>query len=291
MESMADPQTGTLTVKQAEELRKWIGKVVPKTEFGASDAKRAIDADVFASAGEDFFKGARSGAMERFQKLHNPAIQKVLSTAGELGEDKTAMNWIDQQIIKGGPGDIEHLKGVLNSPEYGGKGGKELWNNIRRRSVEWLTESAQGQQGAISGTNFIKAIDKLGEDRLRVLFNADELGQIAKFKNALEAATVEPFGSAPNRSNTAPALAAMLRKMAVGQNIPVIGPMVSQQIQAGAEGMAKGQLLANAVKASPIDTTARDIAQDKTAKKLARLLANRSGLGATPAAAYQASKD
>ena len=291
MDSMADPQTGTLTVSQAEELRKWIGKVVPKTEFGASDAKRAIDADVLASAGEDFFKGARNGAMQRFQKLHNPAIQKVLSTAGELGEDKTAMNWVNQQIINGGPGDIAHLKNVLNSGDYGGKGGGELWNNIRRRTMEWLAEEAQGAQGAVSGTNLNKALEKLGEDRMQVIFDANERSAIAKFQQALESATVEPFGSAPNRSNTAPALAAMLRKMGVGQNIPVIGPMVSQQIQAGAENMAKSTLLAKALKASPIDNTARDVAQDQTAKRLARLLGNRSGLGAVPGAAYQANED
>lgn len=291
MESMADPQTGTLTVAQAEELRKWIGKVVPKTEFGASDAKRAIDADVIASAGEDFFKGARSAAMERFQKLHNPAIQKVLSTAGELGEDKTALNWVEQQIIKGGPGDIAHLRDVLNSPEYGKNGGAALWNNIRRRTVEWLEDQSRGQQGALSGTNFNKALEKLTDDRLEALFSPEEIANLMKFRRAFEAATVEPVGSAPNRSNTAPALAAMLRKLAIGKNIPVVGPMVSQQIDAGAENMAKGKLLAEALKASPVDTTERTIAQDKVAKKMARMLANRSGVGAAPVAAYQSNQD
>lgn len=291
MDSMADPQTGTLTVAQAEELRKWIGKVVPKTEFGASDAKRAIDSDVIASAGVDFFKGARGAAKARFDLLHNPAIQKVLATAGELGEDKTALNWVDQQIIKGGPGDIEHLKKVLTSQEYSGKGGAALWNNIRRRTVEWLEDQSRGQQGAVSGSNFIKALDQLGDDRLGALFTKEELAKIGKFRDALEAATVEPVGAAPNRSNTAPALAAMLRKLAVGKNVPVVGPMVSQQIEAGAEGMAKGKLLAEALKASPIDNTARDLAQDKTAKKLARMLANRSGVGAAPFAAYNSSQD
>lgn len=291
MESMADPETGTLTVKQAEELRKWIGKVVPKTEFGAADAKRAIDADVLASAGEDFFKGARKAAMERFQRLHNPAIQKVLDTAGELGEDKTAMNWVEQQVIKGGPGDIQKLKEVLTSTDYGKKGGAELWNNIRRRTMEWLADQAEGQQGGVSGTNFNKAIEKLGEDRLQAIFKADEIAAIQKFQQALESATVEPFGSAPNRSNTAPALAAMLRKLGIGRNLPMVGPVVGQQIEASAEGMAKSKLLATALKAEPVDTSARDAAQEATKKRLARLLANRSGLGAVPAAAYQSTQD
>jgi hypothetical protein len=282
----------TLTINKAEELRKFIGTLpdnVSGVDLGGfkSRIRDAIDNDVIASAGQDFFQGARAAARDRFQMLHNPAIQKVLKTAGDLGQDKTAMNWVKNQIIQGGPDDINHLRMVLEGPEYAQKGGKALWDNIRRRTMEWMGEEAKGQQGAISGSNFNKALDQLGEDRLQSLFSAEERTMIERFRKALESATVEPFGSAPNRSNTAPAFASLMRSLAVGKGTPWINSVWVRPLESAAEERTKGQLLATALKANPIDTTARDTAQAQLREKMARMLMGRTGMGAIPAAMYQ----
>lgn len=282
----------TLTVSKAEELRKFLGTLpdnVSGVDLGGfkSRIQRAIDNDVIDSAGQDFFQGARSAARDRFQMLHNPAIQKVLKTAGDLGQDKTAMNWVDQQIIKGGPEDINQLRMVLESPEYAQQGGKALWDNIRRRTIEWLGSEAQGQQGGLSGSNFNKAIDKLGEDRLQSLFSPEERTMIERFRKALESATVEPFGSAPNRSNTAPALASLMRSLAIGKSVPWVNSVWVKPLEAAAESQAKGNMLATALKANPVDTSARDASQEKLREAMARMLMGRTGMGSIPAAWYQ----
>jgi hypothetical protein len=189
-----------LTVNKAEELRKFIG-TLPDNVSGVdvtgwkSQIRDAIDHDVIGAAGQDFFTGARAAARDRFQMLHDPAIQNLIKSGGSLGEDKNAMTWVNKFVMNGGPGDIAKLRDVLQS-----QGGQPLWDNIRALVVRNLQDGAIGVDGRFSGANLNKAIDKLGPDRMSSLFSPEELSKLRGWQANAHAMTVEPPYSGVNHS-------------------------------------------------------------------------------------------
>lgn len=284
----------TLTINKAEELRKFLN-TLPDNNAGTDLSgfkkviREAIDNDVVASAGDDFFKGARAAAKDRFQMLHDPAIQRVLKMTGELGEDKAALKWFDNYITNGGPGDINKLRAILTSPEYASNGGNALWNGVRRRTVEWIAQESEGKGGMLSGKNMQDALDKLGPERLQALFAPQELSRIAQYARALKAATYEPGMAAVNHSNTAPTfLKYALGALKVGNALPGIGPLVTEPLTSATQAATNKATLAGVLRASPVDNSARDAAQEAARQRLAYVLKKYGpNVGALPAAGYQ----
>lgn len=251
----------TLTVNKAEELRKFVG-TLPDNVSGVdvtgwkSQIRKAIDDDVISSVGDDFFKGSRAAAKARFDALENPAIQKIIKTYGELGQDKAAQKFVDEFVVGGSPGDIEHLFNVIKSHPKG----ELLLSDIRRRVIEDIREASIGAQGRISGNNLNKAINKIGDQKLQYILDADSYASLKQFQEGLHNATVEPIGAAPSRSNT-PQVAARIAKMS-NRGGAYLSPVTTI-----AQEVSQAQRLGRALKATPTDTTARDAAQASFRKK------------------------
>jgi hypothetical protein len=228
----------TLTVTQAEELRKFVNKL--PNDFGKQDIIRAIDADVLSGMGEDAFGGARKAAAERFATLGNPATQRALNTLGELTQGKTAQNFIKTQVINGSDQDVEALVAAVSKLPK--DKADEAMNALRAGVLQHLEDAAGNpNSGKFSGAAFNKAIDEVGAAKLVRILGAEQFQKLQNLSRAALDATHEPPYSAVNHSNSGTTLLSFLRGVRGTVGIPLPGANEVSE-QAVAQSMYRRQL-------------------------------------------------
>jgi hypothetical protein len=211
--------TKTLTVEQAEELRKFVNTL--PNDFGKRDIIKSIDADVLSGAGEDFFATARSAAMKRKQMLDNPATQRALNAYGELTQGKTAQNFIKTQIVDGAEQDVESLLKTFGSLPK--EQAEAATNSLKAGVLDYLQEkSVNPNSGQFSGAKMNDAIRNVGEGKLQKLLGDKGLAELKSLARAGLDATYQPPYAAVNHSNTAPTLLAMTQKARAIPGVPLI---------------------------------------------------------------------
>lgn len=231
--------TNTLTVTQAEELRKFVNRL--PNDYGKRDIIRAIDADVLSGAGEDAFAGARSAAEQRFAMLGNPATQRALNTLGELTQGKTAQNFIKSQIIDAADQDVQTLVATLSKlpPDQG----QQAIGALRAGLLQHLESKAiNPNSGQFSGASLNRAIKDIGEDKLIRVLGVEQYRQLQSLARAGLDATYQPPYAAVNSSNTAPMLLSLSEKLRYGQATPVVGQVIETAKRVQAENQAQRRL-------------------------------------------------
>jgi hypothetical protein len=212
----------TLTVYQAEELRKFVN-TLPE-DYGKKQIIGAIDQDVLGGLGDDAFGVARAAAEKRFELIGNPATQKALNTYGELQQGKTAQNFIKQQVVNAADQDVDALLGTLATKP-------DAVNSLRSGVIGYFEEAAiNPNSGQFSGARFNKAVVEFGDKKLTALFGADEAAKIKSLARASLDATYQPPYSAVNSSNTTPIGLSLTRRgrQALGFNVPFLNEAVEQ---------------------------------------------------------------
>lgn len=256
----------TLTVTQAEELRKFVNTL--PNDFGKQQIIRSIDQDVLSGMGNDAFAGARSAAAKRFSMLDNPATQRALNTLGELQQGKTAQSFIKAQIIDAPEQDVEALVSALSkAPQK-----QQAQDALKAGLMEYLSEkSLKGPEGAqqFSGTSLAKAISDIGEKKLTLLVGAQKADQLKSLAKAAVDATYAPPFSAVNNSNTAPMLLSLTQK---ARSVPGVPLLVSEEAQKAAARSGYAGQLSEALKASPNGA----LPASEAAQQLARILGSSS---------------
>lgn len=211
--------SNTLTVTQAEELRKFVNKL--PNDFGKKDIIRAIDADVMSGLGEDAFGKARAAAQQRFNLLDNPTTQRALNTFGELSQGKTAQNFIKSQVIDAAEQDVGTLVNTLS--KLPAEKAAQAMSSLRAGVMQHLQEKAiNPNSGQFSGAAFNKAIKEIGEGKLAKILGQDQLKNIQNLARAGIDATYQPAFSAVNNSNTAPMLMSLMQKSRTIPGVPLI---------------------------------------------------------------------
>lgn len=263
----------TLTVTQAEELRKFVNTL--PNDFGKKDIIRAIDTDVMSGVGEDAFGGARKAAQERFAMLANPATQKALNTLGELSEGKTAQNFIKAQVVSASEKDVGTLVATIGKLEK--EPAEKAIASLRAGVMQHLRDKAVDEKsGKFSGAAFDKALGEIGEKKLNSIFGAQMAKQLKSLGRAAIDATFEPPYSAVNHSNTAPMLLSLIRGIrgTAGINLPFgLNETGEKAIERSATRAQLGETLAAIPESQLPDSPAM--------REIARLLART----AAPAAA------
>lgn len=259
----------SLTVTQAEELRKFVNTL--PNDYGKRDIIRAIDSDVMLGFGSDAFSSARGAAQQRFRMLGNPATQRALDALGELAQGKNAQGFIRNHVVNAPAQDLRSLMSTLsNLPADRAAGATSA---IRSGVLDHLEQAAVNvNSGQFSGANFNKALEKIGNEKLAMVFG-DDLPQLQQFARAALDATYAPPYSAVNYSNSGTLLASLgdrfAKSMSYGRATPLVGPMIEMGKQISAQN-ARQQALAQAL-AAQIDTPVVEPGQ--TARALARALA------------------
>ncbi len=235
--------TQTLTLDQAEELRKFVNKL--PNDFGKRDIIKAIDADVMAGAGEDAFGAARAAASERFGMLENPATQKAINAYGELTQGKTAQNFIKSQVVDASAQDVKTLVETLGKIPDATKKAEAL-DAMKGGVMSYLQSKAiNANSNQFSGAALNKAMREIGEDKLQLVLGGD----YAKLKSLAQAgldSTYQPAYAAVNHSNTAPMLMSLAQKARAFPGVPLV---VNENVEKLAARVGYEKQLADALAA------------------------------------------
>lgn len=226
----------TLTVTQAEELRKFVNML--PNDYGKKQIIQAIDADVLSGAGDDAFGTARQAASERFSTLHNPATQRTLNTMGELGQGKTAQNFIQSQIIGGADQDVQALlKTLAGKPDAVASIQAGLLQHLEAKAIN-------PNSGQFSGANFNKALIQIGDNKLQMILGPERAKELWNLSRAALDATYQPPYAAVNHSNTAPTL---LKASTALRHVPLVGNIITDEAQSSIKAAGARKQLADAL--------------------------------------------
>ena len=218
-----------MTVADAFRLRKHVNSLNPRdgtpATVGLTRITRELDKFLEESqvGGEalDLFRQANAAWGRRGAAFGTkPMIQSV--------DDKLAPDDFVRRAIMGGKvDDIRQLRATL--VRQGGAEGREAWDALRVQTVEHLRDRAVTRSGEFSPEAYGRALGQLGDDRLAVLFSADEIAALRQIERAADGLFTTPTsGGVPvgNRSGTA----ATAMDMASGAAGPVgrlFGPILS----------------------------------------------------------------
>lgn len=238
IDSDGNPTTNTLTIDQAEELRKFVNKL--PNDFGKRDIIKAIDADVLSGAGQDAFSGARAAAADRFSMLENPATQRALNAYGELQQGKTAQNFIRSQIVNGADQDVRSLVDTISRMPQ--QQADETMRSMRAGLLQHIQDEATNpNSGQVSGAALNKTLRQLGDTKLVTVLGPQQTQQLKSLARAALDAGYAPTHSAVNHSNTATALLSLTRRARMIPGMPMI---VTDEAQKAAERAAARSQLA-----------------------------------------------
>lgn len=284
-------QTKVLTVDEAEKLRRLIGNNVdPKTpaqQKAMLKLRGAIDEAVLATddGGIPALQAARSAAASRFAM--RDSADSVSAAADGIEPDR----FFQKFVLNGKVKDLRGLKTALNTTATGESvpagfhepQGAQAWKDLKGRVVEYAAgkASAAGNRD-FNGKAFRNALKEIGDERLKVIFDADELAQIRKLDRVAWDLTVEPNLSAVNRSNTAAAGAQYL--MDASRAVPALAEVVTKvpfvgKIAAGAwqtgNQVARNAEMRRRVGSALMGDAFSDNPGNQKYSELARLIAGR----------------
>ena len=258
--------TKAFTVEEGDKLLKLVNMRYTNGKDAATDAALNQVRDALKGAMMELsntgnesaasFREAWKAAADRFRQFDPKPLADI------VGGKADSSRFMERYVLGGNPKDIAALaRTIQQAPE-----GTQQWNTMRGQVWDWIMDQATSQgRGAFSGAAFDRALNKVGEDRLRVLF-PDVMPQIDTLRRAASAMTTEPAFAAPNRSNTAATLANWMLRY--GPDIPVLGPMAAKPIQSIAQNVqASDALMGNVV-----DTAAQRAASQARAEDFARML-------------------
>lgn len=196
------------TIQKAEQIRQAInGQMggMPSRENAALRlVNQALQEEVDrvgSTAGQqaaEAFKAARAAAAERFAGLDKSAPLK------SAVEGAVPDNFLEKHVIRGTAGDILALRSNLAKQP-------ELWGEVRGQVVDWLKakalNGADDEYGKFSQSAYNKALQQLGDGKLKVLFSPEEVAQIKRLGRVAAAIQSQPVGAAVNNSGTSQAVA------------------------------------------------------------------------------------
>lgn len=200
-----------VTMEQAENLRKLIGKLVgtEKDKFGKAQLiklKDAIQKDMESSVGDDVFAAARKVAMDEFGQYDNAKVVRAIMD-GKLTPD----NMIERIVSK--TWTAAHMKQLTGTL---GRANPQALKDLKSGIVRHITEQAtagkalnSAEDYVVSGIKLKKVVDGIGRKKLKSLLGPDEAQKLVNFANAAHRFTYKIPGTT-NPSGTAGRLEQMI---------------------------------------------------------------------------------
>lgn len=154
----------------------------------------------------------------------SPLVRSVLSDARSSDPVKIA----DSFIIKGTASDARM---VLN--EIGPTGQQEVKNALLSHLKEKALSGAADEVGKFSQSAFNKALNGIGEDKLRMFFTPQEIQQLRANGRVASYMQVQPAGSAVNNSNSGALMVGSMMDAlpSVVRNMPLARPLILDPIR------------------------------------------------------------
>lgn len=226
---------GRVSVETAEDVRKLMNELYDPTNGFANNILRqlkdSLDDDVFGAAGRDVFVSGRQ-AKHKFEKdLSRAGISKFDSRKANLVRDmlenKIDPNRLTETVVFGKKwraDDLSQLKKYISTTNTG----KQAFDDLRAEVLHTIKEKAfigpldENGFKALSRDKLERAINQVGQDKLKVLFNDSERKFLA---NMLQVAKLrEPVrGTALGRGPSAQAIGRLEQKL---KQSPLFGTLV-----------------------------------------------------------------
>lgn len=263
-----------ITLRQAEELRKFIGNLGNSADPTARAARRqlinALDDDVVNTVGDDAFKAARASAKARFDEFSKTA-------SGRIAEERIPPEKLTQRLLSMPLDDLRSVKqSYLSGTDEQIARGTQAWKDLQAQGVDDLLRSAITEEGAISGTKLLNNF-RSRSGNLRVLLDPADYKQLRRLVLASRDATVAPPSSSAYGSDTAPMLANLLGEAAPKAKSAWLG-FLARLGAHGAAGATAGPLGNVALEAG------RAVIGSAAQQRAAQTLARRVELARNPAA-------
>jgi hypothetical protein len=230
---------GSLTVNQADELRKQINNIGDNSRTGdyfRTVVRSALDNDVINTGG-DQFADARALAAQRFQDFSSPATQKIIN------EQATPEKLFDNIVKSGSIDDLKQMTDLLGrTPE-----GTQALNMLQQRTADHIANQATAADGSIKPAalqNVLFGQRGIGIPKIQAIFGDQGLNSYKSINQAAQDALQQPMGvstaATPNPSGsayTAQRLAQMGVKTAVQAKLAVLPEIVSSAAKGAYEGI------------------------------------------------------
>jgi hypothetical protein len=212
LSSDGTPAEGQATVRQAEELRKFIrglgSSVDPSVRMMRGRLVDALDDDVVNAVGDDAFKAARESAKARFDQFSK-------TFAGRIADEGIAPERLTKRVLS----DTTSLKdlramrqSLLSGTEDQIARGQDAWKQLRAQALEDLLSRSTNDEGKLLGGQMARDFMKQSA-KFRELLEPADYKQLRRLVMASRDATVEPPGSSVNYSGTATTLANMFQSV------------------------------------------------------------------------------
>ena len=240
--------SGSLTVKNAEELRKFIanqGANDPSSSRIRTILQNSLDEDVLKSTGSDSFGAARQLARERFREIDSSKLLEAISSG-----DATPDRLLNQLVSKSTPAeDVTALNRALTTGNnLQQQRGAQAWNDIRQQTAQWIAHKATNgnPEAQVSYPQLRKALEQIGDQKLNILFGQEGADLYKKLLSAAHDSSVAPPLSAVNTSNTSSAMINSMRDLAkngghvLGLGASMHNPLLGAIVSAG--GKVAGSL-------------------------------------------------
>jgi hypothetical protein len=171
------------------------------------------------------FNQARGAARDRFQ--WRESARPIEAAVNGAQPDK----FVQQFVLNG---TLDDARAVAQNAPVG-----EVKNAILAHLKDKALNGATSEVGKFSQSAYNKAVNAIGERKLALFFTPEELAQIRAVGRVASYAQNQPVGSAVNNSNSGALLLGKGIDALAGfsNSLPVIGPMVSQPITNGIQGL------------------------------------------------------
>lgn len=227
---------GTVDIETAENVRKFINQLHTSTNGQGRTVshilKNAIDDDVLKVAGDDVFKAGRQAKHKFEQGLSKAKISKFdknsRSLVRDILENKIDPDQlVDKTVFSKGTraSELQQVKDYLSTgtPDQI-SAGNQAWDDLRAETLQKMKDIAftGGEDKAITRASMDRALNRVGKDKLRVLFKPKEI----KFLNDLKRVTElrEPKrGTFTGEGPSAQAIKKLSKQL---EDLPAIGSFI-----------------------------------------------------------------
>jgi hypothetical protein len=216
------------TVSEAVKLRTLINQ---RYEAAASPAERKALTAIRRELGA-FMDEAVPGGVGQVKTAFAASAQlardfKAKPLKDIIGESAQPDNLYQRIVLSGNVADLQAVKSALMNPK--GPVNPEIrqqarnaWEDVRRRVISDLHESALSPNGEWSQSAFERVMDKIGPEKLKALFSEAEIAKLEMIRRAgRNLFTAPASGGVPlvNNSGTGAALLNVLGRVPVGGNM------------------------------------------------------------------------
>lgn len=241
--------------KLVQEVNNKVNQADPRQRIAGRKLKDMIDDDVFSTIDDNLYKKAREFKAQYHKELESVKAsefsKRKTSLVKNILEDKITQDELFEKgvLAKGTKAqDIKDLKRYLN---LGGKAekeaGQQAWNKLRAETMQWIKDNSfKGAAGEketpfITRHKFDQALKKIGVNKLKQIFEPEEIAGLSRMRKVLE--MMEPVpgtqqGLGPSAQSVKVGFESLKR---IAKKVPIFGEMTDDLTFDATKGMLRSR--------------------------------------------------